>query len=66
MFKTIKSVFLLNCLFISFSLFSQKLYIGSSARVSVSPGHYLYVDDDVDIDPSGNLIAQSNASSSSS
>jgi len=59
-------VSLLSCLFISFSLFSQELYIGSTAEVSVDPGHYLYVNNDITIDASGNLIAQSNASSSSS
>lgn len=56
----------LICLFISFSLFSQKLYIGSTGEVSVDPGHYLYVNDNVIINDSGNLIAQSNASSSAS
>jgi len=59
-------VSLLCCLFISFSLFSQELFIGSAGEVSVVPGHYLYLDNDVTIDASGNLIAQSNASSSAS
>lgn len=66
MFSILKSVSFLSCLFISFSLFSQELYIGLTAEVSVDPGHYLYVDNDVTIEETGNLIAQSNASSSSS
>lgn len=66
MINKIISIILFGFSLCSFSLFSQELYIGSNAEVSVVPGHYLYVDNDVTIDATGNLIAQSNASSSSS
>ena len=65
MINKIISTILFGFSLCSFSLFSQELYIGSNAIVSVGPGYYLYVDDNVTIDASGDLIAQSDASNNS-